>query len=196
MFPFIETIRIENGKPFNLEYHNNRMNVTRKVHFGLNDLLDLADYIVSEPYSLRTRCRVEYAETILNITYVPYHIRPVSSLKLQTCDAITYTYKSSDRNVLNDLFLARGNCHDVLIVKEGLLTDTSIANIALFDGNNWFTPLHPLLKGTKRAELIDKQLIKERDIQLEELPFFSHIALFNAMIEWQEIVFEINGSVF
>lgn len=196
MFPFIETIRIENGKLFNLEYHNDRMNATRKFVLGQNNLLDLADYIMPESYLVRTKCRVEYAETILNITYATYHIRPVSSLKLLTSDTITYAYKSTDRKVLNDFFSARENCHDILIVKEDLLTDTSIANIALFDGTNWLTPANPLLKGTKRAELISKQLIKEKDIHKKDLSMFSHIALFNAMIEWQEIVFETRGSLF
>ena len=51
-----------------------------------------------------------------------------------------------------------------LIVKDGYLTDTSIANIALYDGYTWFTPAHPLLRGTKRAELLNKQLIVEKDI--------------------------------
>ena len=65
------------------------------------------------------------------------------------------------------MFLIRQDKDDILIVKNGLLTDTSIANIALYDGNDWYTPLHPLLKGTKRAELLDKGVLKEKEIKIK-----------------------------
>ena len=38
---------------------------------------------------------------------------------------------------------------EILITRNGLLTDTSIANIALFNGKEWHTPKHPLLKGVQ-----------------------------------------------
>ena len=76
-------------------------------------------------------------------------------------------------------------------MKNGLLTDTSIANIALYDGNDWCTPLHPLLKGTKRAELLDKGVLKEKEIKKEELSSFSAVRLFNAMIGWGAIEFPV-----
>lgn len=69
-----------------------------------------------------------------------------------------------------------------LIVRRGLLTDTSIANIALFDGKDWFTPKLPLLRGTCRTALIDNGIIKEKDIRPEELSSYSFVRLFNAMI--------------
>ena len=53
----------------------------------------------------------------------------------------------------------------VNFVKNGRLTDTSYSNIALFDGNRWVTPAHPLLKGTMRQSLIDKGLLKEKGIK-------------------------------
>ena len=73
---------------------------------------------------------------------------------------------------LNSLFQIRQDKDDILIVKNGLLTDTSIANIALYDGNDWYTPLHPLLKGTKRAELLDKGVLKEKNKKGRTVIFF------------------------
>lgn len=35
--------------------------------------------------------------------------------------------------------------------------------------HNWLTPKHPLLLGTKRAYLLDKGIIKEADITVDDL---------------------------
>ena len=55
-------------------------------------------------------------------------------------DDIDYRYKQADRRVLDEAFALRDTADDVLIVRHGLLTDTSIANIALWDGCEWHTP--------------------------------------------------------
>lgn len=188
---FIETIKIDNGKIYNLEYHNKRMNDTRCCFFGDVSALDLSDYIDATPFQSRHRCRVEYAETILKVEYFPYHIRPVTTLQLVEDNNIDYSYKRSDRSALNYLFNLKGDKADVLIVKNGLLTDTSIANIALYKEGSWFTPLHPLLKGTKRRELLERGIIRETDIKIQELCHYSEICLFNAMIEFGEIKFPV-----
>ena len=78
---------------------------------------------------------------------------------------------------MNSLFQIRQDKDDILIVKNGLLTDTSIANIALYDGNDWYTPLHPLLKGTKRAELLDKGVLKEKEIKYHTATHLLNAAL-------------------
>ena len=108
-------------------------------------------------------------------------------MALIQADDIDYACKSTDRSALNRLFARRGAYDDILIVRRHLLTDTSIANIALFDGSHWHTPQHPLLKGTKRAELLDKGILTEKDIRMEELPAYSTVRLFNAMIDWGEV---------
>lgn len=119
-------------------------------------------------------------------------MRMVASLRLVTSDKIDYSYKRTNREGLNELFGRRGNADDILIVKDGYLTDTSIANIALYDGNSWYTPAHPLLRGTKRAELLDNQLIVEKDISWLQLDDYTHIMLFNAMIDWERIIIPVD----
>lgn len=123
---------------------------------------------------------------------MPYQMRMVASLRLVTSDKIDYSYKRTNREGLNELFGRRGNADDILIVKDGYLTDTSIANIALYDGNSWYTPAHPLLRGTKRAELLDNQLIVEKDISWLQLDDYTHIMLFNAMIDWERIIIPVD----
>lgn len=185
---FIETIRIEDGVVCNLAYHNKRMNETRADHFGQLPPLNLFDYITPPQSEGRIKCRVIYQQEIEEVTYAPYTIRPIYSLQLINSETIDYHHKSTDRDTLNSLFAQRCNQDDVLIVKNGLLTDTSIANIALFDGKNWFTPSTPLLKGTQRAFLLDKRLIDEKQIRVEDLHSYQQIALFNAMIPFGEII--------
>lgn len=191
MCPFIETIRIENGKAVNLGFHNYRFNRTRRDIFECNLPVNLADFIQPREYTERTRCRVEYQEEVEKVEYLPYTLRPVNSLKLVTSDGLDYTYKSTDRQKLDELFRQRGEADDILIVRDGFLTDTSIANIALWNGSQWETPEVPLLEGTMRASLLGKEMIVPAAIRLQDLSRYSLIRLFNAMIGFGEIEFPV-----
>ncbi len=195
MSPFIETIRIENGRIYNLPYHNRRMNETRRDVLHQTGSLDLDECIRPGNYRERTKCRVEYDKDILKVESAAYHIRPVSSLRLVTGDEAAYRYKSTDRSVLNRLFALREAEDDVLIVRGGLLTDTSICNLALWNGQQWVTPSVPLLAGTKRASLLDQGKNVTGDIRPEDLPGYSRIRLFNAMIEFGEIDLSVDKIV-
>ena len=89
--------------------------------------------------------------------------------------------------MLDEAFALRDTADDVLIVRHGLLTDTSIANIALWDGSEWYTPAQPLLAGTQRRYLLDTGQIKETDIPVASLGNYRHIRLFNALIPFGEV---------
>lgn len=196
MYPFIETIQIKNGVIDNLPYHTERFNRTRSACWNDATPMNLADYIRPPAGEGVLKCRIVYDQAIREITYTPYTMRPVRSLRVVTSDTIDYTYKSTDREALNRLFSLRETADEVLIVRNGLLTDTSIANIALYDGRNWLTPATPLLRGTRRAALLDEHTLTEREISLEQLFDYSHIALFNAMIDFEKIILPINRDSF
>ena len=189
---FIETIRIENGQICNLEYHTERLNRTRAVFWKDIAFIDLKEFIYPPNILGVQKCRIVYGKRIEEITYTSYQVRKVSSLRLMVDNTIDYTYKKVDRERLNALFSQRGAADDILVIKNGFLTDTSIANIALYDGNTWFTPAHPLLNGTKRTKLLEKHLIVEKDISLSQINDYSYIMLFNAMIDWEQIKFAVN----
>ncbi|MEG1543439.1 MAG: aminotransferase class IV, partial [Tannerellaceae bacterium] len=131
--------------------------------------------------------RVEYAETILSVTYAPYHRRPVHSLRLVEASALDYRFKSTDREKLNVLFNLRGEEDDILMVRDGLLTDTSICNIALWKDEEWLTPRYPLLEGTMRACLLASGQIRMADIRPADLLPRARIRLFNALIDFGEL---------
>ena len=71
--------------------------------------------------------------------------------------------------IFESLLLANKDVDEVIIEKNGYLTDTTIANIAFFDGKQWFTPEKPLLKGTMRAKLIEEGFLQTKNIKSEEL---------------------------
>ncbi len=131
------------------------------------------------------KCRVVYGLHVEQVTFTPYTPRPVSSLRLVTADKVAYAYKYEDRSALNALFALRGTCDDVLLVRHGLLTDTSYANIALWNGRQWVTPDAPLLHGTMRAFLLKNKILVPKPIPLAELGQYQKIRLFNALLGWE-----------
>lgn len=153
---------------------------------GSKRRLDLAAHI-NVPDTALYRCRIVYDDTTLEIEYIPYQKRAVRTLQAVEADQLSYALKYADRSALEDLFVQRGSSDDILIVQNGLITDTSIANIAFFDSQRWLTPRKPLLEGTTRARLLDTNKISLADISLEDLPKFTHFALMNAMIGFEEI---------
>jgi len=183
MCQLVETIKCKNGKLENLRYHQARFNLARKELFGENFELNLIEEIkVSEKYQTGLfRCRVIYASDIEKIEFHPYEYRKVESLKLMEDCTIDYRYKFTDRKKLNELFEKRENCDDILIVKNGCITDSYVANIVFFDGKEWWTPDTPLLHGTRRAQLIEESKIKVCRITPDDLPRFEKAGLINAM---------------
>lgn len=183
-----ETIKVVNKKLQNVSFHNERMNRSRLELFGLKDDLNLNE-LIEIPTDISTdvyKCKVIYSDTIKDVEFRKYTPRKINLLRLVVNDKIDYSYKYLDRKVLDEL--VRENCksdsEDILIVKNGRVTDTSYSNLALFDGKEWHTPKFPLLKGTKRAKLLYDKRIFEKDIMIYDLKNYFQIILINAMLEF------------
>lgn len=191
---FVETIKIENGIALNLPYHQARME--RTIHhlfpkLALKPMPCLAQLVSPKEDMSLFKARVVYGENGVELVeYAPYSMRSINSLQIVYDNSIDYSFKSCDRSSLNALTAQKGDCDEIVIIKNNLVTDTSFTNIAIFDGNDWLTPKHPLLQGTKRAYLLDKGLIKEAFITVDDLMKAKGIRLFNAMIEFGEIEVE------
>ena len=127
-----------------------------------------------------------YGKDIEAIEFKPYQPRTIKSLKLVEDDEIDYAFKYADRESINLLYERRGTYDDILIVKNNLITDTSFCNIIFFDGQKWVTPELPLLKGTKRQQLLDEGIINEARILVEDLGSFKKFMLINAMLDFDE----------
>ncbi len=189
MSPCLETICIRNGQLQNLPAHNERFNRTRLACWHLTEPARLEDSIQLPNWVLPTetyKCRVTYGPVIERVDVELYQVRPVRSLRLIVADGLYYPYKFADRQALTALFAQRGPADDILMVREGLLTDTSYANVALFDGIHWFTPARPLLEGTQRARLLCEGQLQAADIRPADLSHFTAIKLVNAMLSWEQ----------
>ena len=184
MSRLLESLKITASGIENLEYHNQRCNRSRLDLFGVKEKLNLADFI-QLPHLKNTeivKCRVIYQEEIIKIEYISYRKKHINTLKVVCGDKVNYKYKFENRNRLNELFHLKGACDDILIVKDGKVTDFSYGNIIFYDGNQWFTPRTPLLKGTMRASLLQTKKITEREISIDDLSRFKSFKLINALL--------------
>ena len=178
---FFETIKCEDEEIFNLEYHQKR--VARTIGKNIN----LGEYIYP-PSNKLLKCKVIYnKDEIIDVSYMLYKPREIKSFKIVLDDNIKYKYKALNRENIDKLYAQRESCDEIIIIKNGLVTDTSIANIAILQKGVWITPKKPLLQGTTRDRLIEENYIKEVNISLSELLNCKKIALMNAMIGFKAI---------
>ena len=178
---FFETIRCEDEEVLNLEYHQKRISRT----IGKN--INLGEYIYP-PTTELLKCKVIYdMDEIIDISYLPYKAKEIKSFKIVFDDDIDYKYKSTNRDFIDVLYNKKESFDEIIIVKNGLVTDTTIANIAIYKDDIWVTPKTPLLFGTTRDRLIDENFIKENDITLDDLKNSKKIAVMNAMVGFKII---------
>ncbi|SFV50045.1 Aminodeoxychorismate lyase [hydrothermal vent metagenome] len=181
----LETISIVAGRAKNILYHNQRLNRSRRELYGIDEQIDLENFI-SPPDEGSYRCRVVYGGDIDTIEYIPYTPRDIQKIAIVDSD-IEYRYKYADRSGLNRLIATYKNYDDILIVKDGFVTDTTIANVAFLKDGRWYTPKTPLLDGTTRQRLIDNGFLSTQDINRSDISDYDGFAIMNAMIDFKII---------
>lgn len=196
MCRFVETIRVENGQALYLDLHESRMNATRRQFWPELSPVSLAVELGKYPlenFKQRTRCRILYDMHVVSVEFGTYTPRRVSTLRCMEANELEYSFKYENRSDIDALYARRGRFDEVLIVRNGLLTDTTIANIALWNGVQWHTPAAPLLKGTHRERLLDNGVLVPRAISIREVSNYSKICLFNAMLDFGETIVGTNN---
>ncbi len=176
----LETIKIENGEVFNLPYHQKRFDKSRQDLFKNTMSIGLSD-MIDAPQKDLYRCRILYDTDIRSIEYIPYRAKTIQSLKVVPAK-IEYAYKYAERDAFNTLLQNYPDFDEIIIEKDGFITDTTISNLAFYDGSHWLTPEKPLLEGTMRAKLLDEGLLIKSSIQKKDLGKYTHVALMNAML--------------
>jgi 4-amino-4-deoxychorismate lyase len=179
-----ETIRIENGILMYPGEHEKRMFRSRNALFGTTDLL-FVDQVVRIPggYTSGTvRCRIDYGIKIDSVSFAHYMMKPLKKFQVVVDGGIEYPYKFSDRSGLESLLKKKNRADEIILVKHGLITDTSFSNLVFYNGRDWITPSRPLFKGTCRERLIREGKILERRISLMEINSFRGFKIINAMI--------------
>ena len=165
MESFVETIKVLDGQFCNLEAHERRARRTVEAIWGKSLAWVVYDWVVRE------------------VSFQPYAMRQIKSLRLVDGDKVDYRYKSTDRSMFIRLMEQRGECDDVLVVRDGWVTDTSFTNVVFEDVvGGLYTPDTYLLEGTRRQSLLDVGKIQACPIRVEDIGHFQRVLLVNAMI--------------
>lgn len=150
------------------------------------DLTDVIDRVIDKNDNGLKKCRVVYDEHKYIVEILEYRIKPIKSLRLTIDNTIDYRFKYEDRSRINQLFRKRGEADDIIIVKNGLITDCSYANLLFFNGKYWVTPAVPLLCGIQRQKLLMEERVQTTDIMPVDLVAFTKVRLINAMIRMED----------
>ncbi len=192
MSQFIESICCIDGELQLLDLHQARVNRTFFTNYGLlAKPIRLSRVIRQIPTKGKHKCRVVYDKDNASFSFEPYQTPNIGSLKLVDGNTIDYRYKYADRSQLDALFEHRKEGDDIIIVKDGVVTDSYFANLAFFDGEAWWTPEEPLLAGVQRQNLLDIGHLQIKKITAEDLVGFEKVSLINAMNKLGEIIIEI-----
>ncbi|MGS0748205.1 aminotransferase class IV [Halpernia sp. GG3] len=192
MSQFIESIKIEDQEIYNLELHQNRVNVTF-ANFGKENLIDL-DKIFKDLqhdedglYKLRI---VYDLESKFTARLIPYAYSEINAFALVENNTLDYSFKFEDRKIF-DVMKNKSKFVEIIIVKNNHITDSSYGNLLFLKGKQWYTPNTFLLNGVQRQSLLKSKKVKETKINLQNLKEFSHFQLINAMIGFDEIIYPI-----
>jgi 4-amino-4-deoxychorismate lyase len=182
----VETIKVENSNFLNINFHNERIIRSLYGIYGLKRNPDLEKVIKVPDFTRKGvyKCRVIYDDKTMQVEFLPYIFRSVRSLKLIVNENICYPYKYIARDKINRLMEMRGDFDDILIIKNGLVTDSSYANVIFRrpDGS-WVTPTSFLLPGTRRASLLQSGRITETNIGYSDISKYTAVKLINAMLD-------------
>ncbi len=185
MSRFFESICWSNGKYHNLPGHQDRMNRTM-VHFYGKKAPELKTLLPNFSDSPKRKIRVIYSNSVEQVEHELYELRRIERLRLVHDDMIDYSFKFTDRTSIDKH--EKDEKEEILFIRDGLITDSTYANIALWNGQKWVTPSTPLLKGVRRESLLAAGRVFAEPVHVKDLPGYSKIALINAMIDLGEMV--------
>jgi 4-amino-4-deoxychorismate lyase len=189
MCRLLESLKIQDGQVCNVEYHQERILRSGSELYGLSKAFDLEN-VIQAPENYQNglvKCRVIYTDRIHTIEFHPYQKRTVNSIKIVRDETIDYSHKYENRQKLEELYGFRGGCDEILVIKNGWVTDAFASNVAFFKDDIWYTPATPLLKGTKRAQLLRSGQLIEKEISEKDIKYYDKISLINAMVELGDI---------
>ncbi len=191
--PLFETIKIEDGKIYNLEFHQARVDRSYKEYYKIDSTINLKEYLKTPPLNGIYRAKLIYNKFgFVSLNYYKYSKKIIKKLALVEIKNFEYSYKYLNRDSFNQLAKI---ADEVIITKNGYLKDATIANIALLDKKSkiWHTSQEPLLQGTSLQKHLEEKNITKENIHYKDLKNYSKIALLNAMIDFYIISREKNG---
>lgn len=192
----IESIRIEEGRPQLLDYHNRRMNHSRATLFGEKDEIDLHDYIpIDLPNDQLLKWRIVYEKDVVLSEIALYKPREIYKLKLIHAGDITYRHKYLERNELDRLYAQRGDADEVILINlQGQITDAYYFSLVFEKNAQYHAPNSYLLPSVMRSYLLNEERIKEHDINVNDILDYEKIHLVNALNPLGSLYLNVNNE--
>ncbi|MFK7951738.1 MAG: aminotransferase class IV [Ekhidna sp.] len=134
--------------------------------------------------------RVVYEEEGQDVSFSEYKKRIIETLEVVESSPFNYSHKFENRANIS-LLAESSNADDIIIAFNGEVKDSSYANLAFWNGQEWLTPENPLLEGVRRARLLQEKKIKKATIHISDLGAFEKVSLINAMLDLGDIEIDL-----
>ncbi|PKP20562.1 MAG: chorismate-binding protein [Bacteroidetes bacterium HGW-Bacteroidetes-21] len=189
MCQLFESIKIKDGRAFHVDLHQNRMDRSVKGIFKTTNSINIASVLSHEdlPRTGLFKCRIVYDEVLRSIEFIPYKQKNIQSLGIVKADDLEYDFKFVDRKKFHDLTVENSGVDEIIILKNGSISDSSYSNLVFWNGAAWHTPDKPLFKGIQREFLISRNIIKEARICLPDLRKYKKVGFINAMMDFEDM---------
>jgi 4-amino-4-deoxychorismate lyase len=184
---------VKDGIVLHLPEHQLRVDRTFNHFFPGIEPINLDNILPDYPDIEKHKLRIVYDASEYTTQITPYENPSIKSLQPVTHNTISYAYKSLDRVDLATLWDKRGKADDIMIIRNGLVTDSYYANLAFYRNGLWYTPKSPLLQGVKRQVLLEQGSLTAIDIPIQTIKHYTHISLINAMLDLEEVVMQRLG---
>lgn len=186
MYPLFETIAVENLQAPHLANHQLRMDSSYLALFHKHNPINLSDLFhhLNIPNEGLFKWRISYNQYQHKSEIALYQPRVVNRISFYHLPAdFDYSLKYTERLMFETIKAKYPLVDDVVLVKNGLLTDSLISNLVIEMKNDsqLYTPSSPLLKGTHRKRLIESGKVVEREIRYDQLRDINSITFINAM---------------
>ena len=189
MCQLFESIKIKNGVAFHLDLHQRRMDRSISEIYGTPNKIEIATILKQQkiPVSGLFKCRIVYDQEIKDVQLIPYRKKEIHSLRVVLADHINYHHKYTDRKMFGNLLEQHSDVDDVILLKDGFITDSSYSNLVFWNGDHWHTPSMPLLQGIQREFLLNQKRIIAVNIRLGDLRNYQKVGFINAMMDLDDM---------
>ncbi len=186
MFPLFESICVENYQIKLSEFHQKRMDNSYLKLFNVKNKWSIKKIFESLKIESKNKykLRINYSQSKYSISLNKYFKKKIRSLQCLELNDYSYDLKYTDRSIIDKNYKLKSLSDDILIIKNGLVTDSSYCNIVFFDGLSWVTPKYPLLKGVQRNFLLKNKIIFKKKIKVSDISKYKSFVLINSMIEF------------
>ncbi len=182
-FPVFETILVKDGRLCSPELHFERMQNTcmslwgEFKHKDIFSTLKIPDQMQQGIIKLNIYYN-KYISEIAFSNYIKKEIKSIENIEIQ--DSIDYKYKYTNRKNFEKI-LSESEADEVILIRNGFVTDTTKANIVFEKNGKMFTPDTYLLNGSMRQFLLKTKRIIEKPIREEEISDYEKMYFINAM---------------